>query len=64
MMQGFRGSVETFCTFPPTAKARPEGVRRGWADLGGCGWALACWKEDEEGVDGVELKDVGAWEGE
>ena len=27
MTQGVRGSGDTFCTRPPSAKARPEGVR-------------------------------------
>ena len=32
-MQGLRGSDEMFWTFPPTAKTRPDGVKRGCADL-------------------------------
>ena len=35
MTHGARGSWEMFWTFPPVAKARPEGVRRGWEDPGG-----------------------------
>lgn len=27
MMQGAMGSPEMFCTLPPTAKARPDGVK-------------------------------------
>ena len=37
MMQGLSGSLETFCTFPPTAKARPDGVRSGCDALGTLG---------------------------
>lgn len=44
MMQGDKGSLEMFWTFPPTAKARPEGVRRGCEGLGG--WAATCGRED------------------
>jgi hypothetical protein len=34
MIHGERGSLDTFWTFPPTAKARPDGVSKGW-DGGG-----------------------------
>lgn len=36
MMQGDNGSLDMFWTFPPTAKARPDGVRSGCVDFGGC----------------------------
>ena len=36
-MHGLRGSDEIFWTFPPVAKARPEGVRRGW-------WGEGFWR--------------------
>ena len=45
MMHGDRGSLETFWTFPPTAKARPEGVSRGWVALGGF---ATCGREEED----------------
>lgn len=39
MMHGADGSLDIFCTLPPTEKERPDGVRRGWD--GEAGFALA-----------------------
>src|SRR5215510_3031416 len=39
MTHGVSGSCDMFCTLPPTAKARPDGVSRGWD---GAGALVAC----------------------
>lgn len=47
MTQGDRGSDETFCTFPPEAKARPEGVTIGCVG-GGFAEARGGWDGESE----------------
>jgi hypothetical protein len=50
--QGVRGSVDTFWTLPPLAKALPDGVSRGWDGGGGLGGFRASvrgWNEEVEG---------------
>lgn len=58
MMHGTIGSRETFCTRPPAANARPEGVRSGYIAPGAFRRSLYVMGDD--GSDEEEVEEVDA----
>jgi hypothetical protein len=64
MIHGDNGSLETFCTLPPRAKARPDGVRSGCEVFAegrtGCG----IWGDGYDGGLGGEQYDCDGRVGE